>query len=861
MLLTRISSSPFGTGTTRAAGVASRTLFYLSVDKVTLPRLHRGYGQGHGYATTAVTRSTKTQLPAFEDGSSNISSTVSSRSGIRKRSSRQKFATAIPDDSSLSASISPSPTPITKTPSTKPDRRNIIFHSWDPQMDALMIRLNRDYDINWRTIGRLIHRPYTTCYTRFLKTLRPALENGWTPPEIEDQALLEQLVQEAKTLAESKKSKATAASKNKEAPLTTGSKRATWDPATDQTIVKMVEAGKSWPEIGYALHRPYPSCYSRYYSALDPVLKEPWSPDVIRQIDAWVRQGVCWKTIAKELRMRPVSCKAKWMSLNKFDTFSEAGLSDLGLQDKPAEAMVATTDNNDSTNSKNKVRWIAFSKEESESILRLVEQHGSDNWDQVLEGFQASFLRSSPPGTKLSRQQQKANQRLHEVTASMLRHQHSRVVRDRLHWTLDQETVLIQQVLQHGTEGHWENIAQRVGCHSAEACRSHWKQLDMPTHSAPIKWNKTEQSTFWSLWQEFGSNFERLAKLCGGQHSAADCQRYFEDMTQEFPDPDRDPDAFQKKVEALRKVLPTVPQKFIFTKTRSLRLQRAMRYLRRHYGSTAVMKGAWNWIADRVQRGLPKTACMEHWMYLRMNMDVIYGPLEQGKTVIKPTFSSAWSHEELKLLDQGIRALGFSWIEIQRKFLPWRTTRSLRQRWLLMSDKSTQVTEEEYYTIVTAGDTSSEIDYDALARSMTGWNRSPCQRVFETTYKHLLATSVWLPEEDQLLIEKTLQVKGRDWEAIARHFDGVRTASAPLFTETMARIDPASSLPLRTHKTAWQCRLRWCQLMAPLIQTHPLPSSSGQQSLALKLSKQLLMNNDTATFTTKHTHNRSRKHD
>ncbi|KAG0002155.1 hypothetical protein BGZ65_002880 [Modicella reniformis] len=675
--------------------------------------------------------------------------------------------------------------------------------------------------------------------------LRPALEKGWVPPEVEDQERLKQLVQKAKTIAQLKMtdtdSKAAAERNSALEEETKGSKRTKWSPDMDRIIVDMVDAGTSWIAIGLTLDRPYASCYSRYYSTLDPILKEPWSLDIIRQVDEWVMLGLCWKSIAKKLDMRPLTCKSKWVSLSRFDSPAKSGTSHPDSKD---ESSTVVTGSKSESKSKSKVKRIAFSKEESKTILKFVEQHGPDNWDQILKDFQARFIHSSSPTITLRRSQHNANQRIRGITTSMLRHQHSRLARASLQWTFDQETVLIQQVIKHGTEGHWSETAKLIDSHSPEECRSHWKQLDMPISSNSIKWTKTEKGTFWTLWRELGPNFERLSKLCGGNHSAADCQSYFEDATQGFPDPEEHPEEFGRCMEELQSALPTQQTKYNFTKPRSLRLQSFMRSCGYGYGygkqedHLSMVSGTWIYIANRVQRGLAPISCVEHWLYLHKNMDVIHGPLEKDETIIKSINPNSWSHDELKLLDQGIRELGANWGDIQQKFLPWRTSRSLRQRWMLMSDRSTKVTEDEYYTILAAGERSSEIDYNALAEKMAGWNQSPCRRVFETSYKHFLVTTVWLPEEDRLLIEKTLELNGH-WKAIVKHFDGIQPAMAPLYAETMALFGPDDNPPMRRQKTAWQCRLRWCELVAPLMPTEQI-WFFGQRSLVLKLSRQLV---------------------
>ncbi|KAF9201174.1 hypothetical protein BGZ49_008609 [Haplosporangium sp. Z 27] len=615
-------------------------------------------------------------------------------------------------------------------------------------------------------------------------------------------------------------------------------KRATWDEASDNTIIDMLKMGKLWPEIGCALGRPYSSCYTRYYTVLDPALKEPWSHEIVDQLNEKVAQGVPWKQIAKDLNMRPVTLRAKWIALNR----SNAAVTSGELNNREATSTIK---------SKSGVKWISFSKEESTQIMDLVEKHGQENWDRIHHDFQEHFLQDEPVSSSLSFSSnsvslKRARQRIRNITPDNLRYQYSRISRNLRSWTFDQETVLIQQVIKFGTEGHWDEIARLSGFHTPAECRSHWKQLDMPVNNLnSMAWRLTEQTTFWDLWKTVGSDFERISKLSGGLRSPEECQRYFESTTRDFPDLETNRTEFERQVEQLRETLPASRQRYIFTKQRSLRLQRIMKYYGRH-GNKWAMRGTWDLVAQRFQRGLPATTCIEHWLYLNKNMDLIHGPLEQGKSTIKPEISSSWSHEELKLLDQGIRELGSSWSDIQQSYLPWRTTRSIRQRWMLMSDKSTKVTEEEYYTIVAAGTVSSEIDYRSLAKKMPGWKLSPCKRVFETSYKHILSNTVWLPEEDQLLIEKTLEIKGHDWNAIAKHFDGVETARSPLYDSAVSALGYRDKMPMRTRKSGWQCRLRWCQLVEPLMPNERVWPVSGR-SLTLKLSKQLLGKIQTTT--------------
>ncbi|KAF8943017.1 hypothetical protein BGZ47_005911 [Haplosporangium gracile] len=771
--------------------------------------------------------------------------------------------------------------------------------------------MNQTHSIDWRTIGKLLDRPYTTCYSRYLSNIKPVLDKGGTLQEIQDQERLERWVEEGLEIIRKRREVSAAAagggggsrkgrsaksgagigagmgtaafSDSEEEGGATTSKRTKWDATMDKMIKDMVAAGNSWLEIGRAVGRPFSSCYSRYHANLDPALETTWSSESTQRLKELALQGVSWKKISQELKIKTLICKAKWADIGRAELAAAAAGCDNGsISTSDQECHQRhSTQTGASKSSSNRTKIVVFSMEESALILELAEKHGSENWDMILQDFQQHFLNDtttpsstttattkSGKGKGKGKGKKAPRERILSITIPHLRKQYLRISRNKSFWTFDQETALIQQVLKHGIgtdsnssinstnsnlDDHWAEIARQTGPHSAEECRTHWKNLDMPVMPNLNAWTKTEQGTFWSAWRQFGSDFKRISKFCSNR-TAEDCQRYFEGITKGFPSPDQEPDAYAEKIADLQENLPYTRQKYLFTKERSQRLQRTMRLCHQRFGASPTMHaGTWHWIANKVHRGLSPASCIEHWNYLRQNLDVIHGPLEENQTTpIKPMTPNSWSHEESKLLDQGIRELGSSWSDIQHRFLPWRTTRSIRQRWLIMSDKATKVTEDEYYTILAAGPTADSIDYEHLTQHhLPGWNLSPCRRVFETSFKHIVKNTVWQPDEDRLLLERTIEERGRDWNAIAKSFKGIQPAMAPLYDQAMKREAEEAKRnggkvstgepPTRTQKMAWQCRLRWCQLVEPLMPKVSIVNvTERSRSSILRISKKLL---------------------
>ncbi|KAH7036503.1 hypothetical protein BKA57DRAFT_474944 [Linnemannia elongata] len=818
---------------------------------------------------------------------------------------QQQHLSSSSNSSIPSTPILVSSSKLASSPSPQKLPRKKTVYDWTPELDAMIVAMNQTHSIDWRTIGKLLDRPYTTCYSRYINTIKPILEKGGTLEEIRDREKLERLVEEGLNLIRERKEASAAAlaaaaeavgtsvskkirsvgsgtgaragaglsaalsSDDEEELGANTSKRPKWDATIDQTIKDMVAAGNSWPEIGRAVGRPFSSCYSRYHANLDPALGTTWSSESIQRLKELALQGVSWKKIAQELKIKSLICKAKWADIGRSELATAAGYDndsiftsdqDGQLKHSTPGAALDPSGRKSSTSSRTKI--VVFSMDESALILELAERHGAENWDKILQDFQQHFLddiTSLPTTTKPSKGKGKKSprDRILSITIPHLRKQYLRVSRNKSFWTFDQETALIQQVLKYGInnsnsndniDDHWAEIARQTGPHSPEECRTHWKNLDMPVMPNLNAWTKTEQGTFWSAWRQFGSDFKRISKFCSNR-TAEDCQRYFEGITKGFPSPDLEPDAFAERIAELQENLPYTRQKYLFTKERSQRLQRTMRICHQRFGASPTMHaGTWQWIANKVHRGLSPTSCIEHWNYLRQNLDVIHGPLEENQTTpIKPAAPYSWSHEESKLLDQGIRELGASWSDIQHRFLPWRTTRSIRQRWFIMSDKATKVTEDEYYTILAAGPTADSIDYEQLTQHhLPGWNLSPCRRVFETSFKHIVKNTIWQPDEDRLLLKRTIEERGRDWNAIAKSFKGTQPAMAPLYDQAMQREKEEnggkeSLEPVRTQKTAWQCRLRWCQLVEPLMPKGPIVNVTEHgRSNILRISKKLL---------------------
>ncbi|KAG0002528.1 Myblike DNAbinding domain-containing protein [Entomortierella chlamydospora] len=420
-------------------------------------------------------------------------------------------------------------------------------------------------------------------------------------------------------------------------------------------------------------------------------------------------------------------------------------------------------------------------------------------------------------------------------------------------WTPEEETTLIQHVIRNGTRG-WHEVSSALdGRHSADECRAYWKYLDMPLcgYRPPVpKWDPHREAQFWRLWLEHGSNYEDISRKLNKSDatddadspvstsrnrarwfSAKDCEELFTHRTKTLRSEsgeEVDNEKFQKSCVELALTKSKAPP-FQWDKQSSVKLQKLVLQRLRTRG-VHVNWINWKWVARHVGEGATANRCNIHWRVLRA----------------AETRKSDWTDEELLLLERGVREVGAifnhekedpslllppeegsdSYVgptlegfrAVQKFYLPHIPLETLQRKYFLLSDKASRVTVREYMAIMDAVDEFGENQWDKVVESLkshpssdssassassragessglSGWTKAPCRRVWESSYKYQLLYTKWTLDEDQDLKVVVDRIGQRDWMSVSRFFPG---------------------------KSAWQCRLRWCQLTDPV---QPVQSS------------------------------------
>ncbi|GJJ78481.1 hypothetical protein EMPS_10840 [Entomortierella parvispora] len=546
-----------------------------------------------------------------------------------------------------------------------------------------------------------------------------------------------------------------------------------WTPEADAHLLQLrLDENKKWAEIGQALGREPATCMTRYEAQLNPALKTFWTPEKETELSKLVASSMAWPDIALSMGVHRLACMERWRIL---------GLRELAAVD-PAKAEVRRT-KADEQRAQEKSRLLDKTQEGQLQQLQLqlaqvrrqplpleqdqdrgpsINLKSVEQIDKNLDRSSWNSLMKDEKRYTHYRSWKKQN-RLDAFSQLYLMNPG---------WSAKEETILIQFVLANGLNS-WDVLAKNhlKSRFSAAECRTSWKNLDMP-----------------------------VAGSAGSTTSMA---------------------TVETSLEFLDSRTVTKPEAFIWDKELSVRLQTL---IRQAYKQKAVHIDEinWLWVARKIHPEVTSRMCKNHWKFLHE----------------RPSSSSVvWHHEDVRRLEEGIRLLGPKKLTaIRDHFLPKMTKDDIMRHWLKISDKATAISEEDYYQLldvvqeirnrgvrqigmeqlkdndnISARENDKSLstpsslgsaDWAEVAKRLgAGWTKSPCKRVWESSFQNQVSfkagalsssskAPVWTSYDDNTLLRMVKFVGRDDWYSVSK--------------------------ALQSGRSAWQCRLRWCQLLDPV---------------------------------------------
>lgn len=556
--------------------------------------------------------------------------------------------------------------------------------------------------------------------------------------------------------------------------------RQIWTPEIDEMIVRMWEGEteSTWAKIGAVVGVDPGMCCSRYHSVLHPLVKSGWSGRKTKKLHHLVGLGESWDTISSTLGLSKVACRRQWKETrNDSTTGSGKSLSTSQRVAKEVESRL---------NKHGRIERFYTYQDWCELFGKTSTTLSIPNWKRL----QLDWLNQHPA------------------------------------WSERAENVMIQLVLRKGL-GAWDEIAAAVNedarmslskakvarIVTAAECRIHWKNLDMPVKRSydTREWTASTRCSFWSAFSWCRMQQQQDKEVMGGQQAD---QQFWNKVAREMGMPGGGEQClvfFEDSVRGLAalddKTITGHANQQMQT-SREKATQQGLILRPKHWsvvfqdivrqGKFRLGEVEWRKVAEKM--GDHQWSTHECILDRDTNTSAFVDSIEWHWRHIHKDTGPPWSHSELKLLEQGIRECGFRWREIWRKYLPWRTWSMMRPRWYRLSDFATRITVDEYVTLLQAVNeqhqsSAANIDWSTVvARMPEGWSTKPCRRAYESSYRHLLEQTRFTPEEDQWLLQnmKPQRNGSRDWKAAVDRF-------------------PESGI------SAWQYRLRWCQLTDTLV--------------------------------------------
>ncbi|KAF9938433.1 hypothetical protein BGZ67_000204, partial [Mortierella alpina] len=556
-----------------------------------------------------------------------------------------------------------------------PKAVRIMGQAWTPEMDSVLVKMRRESKAGWPTIQKALGMDYSSCYIRFHQ-----LTARKVPVSLKLEGLeLRQSLQEL----------------YRGVLVGHGSLSDFWTPERDEILLRMREETPegTWREIGQRLGTSQVNCHTRYKAVLQPLVEQLWTPRTTAQLQEMVEQGRSWDNISNALGVHRRACKQQWLVLN----------CDI---DKTTAKTAKATEGRAGIDI-----GSAYTKMLQQRIERNYDDH---DWDQLLL---CAHSRDS-----LSRnEEQKRQQRLQWLEKNAP-------------WAPLEETRLIQHVLRRGLT-EWDKIAEALNKDSersrhftAVECRIRWKNLDMPVHRGVDlhDWTPSNRRLFWSMWLHYRKAsgvdddddiWDRISQDPRVPGDKEQCRLYFETATWNLESLSEDSlTAFALKQvdrEEMRLSLNAADNdhdhdddvdddgdarhrkpRYQWSKRRSAMLQKFIGLEMRQPSQQKRTTLSWTNILRRINRRPPDperdeddgpyhegvldlrvSQCIFHW---RRHLKLAPGP--------------RWSHSEVKLLEQGIRELGYHWRKIQGRYLPWRQTSMLIPQWYLISERPARIT-------------------------------------------------------------------------------------------------------------------------------------------------------------------------
>ncbi|KAI1319596.1 hypothetical protein EDD11_003589 [Mortierella claussenii] len=559
----------------------------------------------------------------------------------------------------------------------------------------------------------------------------------------------------------------------------------------------------------------------------------PWTAKDRQRLEELLDASTTWPEIAKELQRNQLICKSKWEMIQKSRFYRRRGflrlrvdlikrLSMEGFGREQKTQFVRVVDK------QLRERLATSSGEEGEDLLRMLKKredpHGNGRALTVLhtdDNEDSKLVNPPTAGSEVIDWERVAVALGNKFTTTRLRSIYDELASVKLIWTPEEDDRLMRAVIRMGGPKHqlklWAIIkdALQDDFRSAIEYKIRWRNLEMSM--VERAWDESEKTIFWRRWAEYQKEnsifstapfvatatagaverdevldtsatntrmhdmdkvWDVIAEGLPYRHGR-DCQRYFEQITREFP---KDQKSFQLRTQEVADAY-LKPKKARWTAAATRTLVDVVKSYKK------IKKLVdWTTVVASLEGKFTRAQCVCRWNYWLQSLKnderksqeaIASGEKDEVEAITSREASSEvalqiasrpWTDHELEILKKGVQKYGRKWAVIRDALLPHRSTQTIYDRyWRSQAKKTGPFSVKERDLLEAVMETHGEdANWNLIAAQIPGRTAPQCRKHWNyvETKRSITSFELWSHSEKEQLREAVARF-GTKWGVVS----------------------------------------------------------------------------------------------
>ncbi|KAK3827803.1 MAG: hypothetical protein J3Q66DRAFT_321123 [Benniella sp.] len=478
---------------------------------------------------------------------------------------------------------------------------------------------------------------------------------------------------------------------NKQRPMktTTRSREGRlWSEELDTLLLTLRKANKTWDYISMATGRSSSACTDRYYTSVDPALRE-WTPAMFVKLEQMVGQGARWSEISEALKSNVISCQHQWRMFGrgKYRLNSTMGM---------VQAL-------DWTSGEVNTFWTAWLQHGTTDWGAISDDVASKSASECRDSFRLltiNALKDAPGWLRIE-----TSKYLAAATRSARSRQQALASKpaskhEATEWTAAEHKALLKAVEEHGLFSGWDNIRSLVKPESSEdEVEAEYYKLSGVSLDNYLESDEDRKAKLRALDGEWTADQVKTLNAILMRYSTLPVWTR-EASKRGISASDNDSETYLKLLrDNSESHGEGAPSLLGWNQERTDRLKRLVKQ-QQQQETTSGQPVNWAWIAEHIGPGFDAGACITWWQSL------------PAESKAKLDASQYWDDRDVDLLKQGMIAHGKCWSLIHKHYLPGRSVESIRRKVSNVQRRRDVLIEETKTRAIRLRVTNPDLDVD-----------------------------------------------------------------------------------------------------------------------------------------------------